>query len=107
MYFDTDHHEGQFNVNPPQSLINAVCAGSRSGGSTQTLVVTHGSAKRPSLLEAILESPEVVIDVLSNDQVLSEIPVLGTAFKICKAVDDVRNRAFAAKLARLLQRLRP
>jgi len=57
--------------------------------------------ERP-LLEATLETSEVVIDALVADKVLSEIPIIGTAIKICKAVDDIRNRAFASKLARFV-----
>ena len=51
-----------------------------------------------SVLEAFLETSEVVADILTDDQVLSGIPIIGTAFKALKAVDSVRERAFAAKL---------
>lgn len=58
----------------------------------------RASTERP-ILEAALETTEVVADAIAHGDVLSEIPVIGTAFKICRAVDAVRDRAFAAKLA--------
>lgn len=53
--------------------------------------------ERP-VIEAVLESGEVLIDTLMREDVLSEIPVVGTAFRICKAADSIRDKAFAAKL---------
>lgn len=60
--------------------------------------------ERP-LLEASLENAEAIIDTLSSDNVLSEIPVVGTAIKICKSADSIRNRVFTAKLERFLKGL--
>lgn len=60
------------------------------------------SKSRP-LLEAFLETSEVMADVLVQDKVLAEIPVVGTALKVCKAYDDLRNRAFVAKLTRFVE----
>jgi hypothetical protein len=57
------------------------------------------------LLEATLEGFEVVVDALMKDEVLASIPFIGTAVKLCKAVDDIRNRAFATKLARFVTTL--
>nr|VFK56365.1 MAG: hypothetical protein BECKTUN1418F_GA0071002_108610 [Candidatus Kentron sp. TUN]VFK58736.1 MAG: hypothetical protein BECKTUN1418D_GA0071000_10889 [Candidatus Kentron sp. TUN]VFK62653.1 MAG: hypothetical protein BECKTUN1418E_GA0071001_108410 [Candidatus Kentron sp. TUN] len=54
-------------------------------------------SERP-ILEAILETSEVVADIVTDDQVLSGIPVIGTAFKVLKAVNAIRDRVFAAKL---------
>jgi hypothetical protein len=56
------------------------------------------STDRP-VAEAILESGEVTIDVLMQGDALAEIPFIGTAIKICKAIDNIRDRAFAAKIA--------
>lgn len=56
-------------------------------------------------LEATLETSEAVIDALTDDKMLAEIPVIGTAIKVCKAIDDLRNRAFIAKLARFVSTL--
>lgn len=50
------------------------------------------------ILEATLEGAEVIADVLMKGEVIAEIPIIGTAFKLCKAVDSVRDRAFIAKL---------
>lgn len=57
------------------------------------------------ILEAVLESTEVVADAIAHGDILSEIPVIGTAFKICKAAGTIRDRAFAAKLARFASEL--
>lgn len=57
------------------------------------------SKDRP-ILEAILESSEVIVDALMHGDVLADIPVFGTAFKICKAADSIRDRALASKLMR-------
>jgi hypothetical protein len=57
--------------------------------------------ERP-LLEAALENAEVIVDALSDDGVLKEIPVIGTAVKVCKAIDTIRDRLFVAKLKRFL-----
>lgn len=54
--------------------------------------------ERP-ILEATLEGAEVIADVLMKGEVIAEIPIIGTAFKLCKAADSVRDRAFIAKLA--------
>jgi hypothetical protein len=57
------------------------------------------------LVEAALENVEAVVDAATNDEVLKNIPVIGTAVKLCKAGDDIRNRIFAAKITRFLQTL--
>ena len=57
------------------------------------------------IVEASLESVEVVADVLTRGDVLAEIPVFGTAIKICRAADAIRDRAFAVKLAKFVQNL--
>ena len=54
------------------------------------------------LLELALESSEMIADGLLDNDVLKEIPVVGTAIKICKAADNFRNRLFIAKLQRFL-----
>jgi hypothetical protein len=50
------------------------------------------------LLEASLESAEVIVDAVVNDEVLKEIPVVSIAISICKGIESIRNRVFAAKL---------
>lgn len=56
-------------------------------------------SKDRTVLEAVLESSEVVADTFMKGDFIAEIPIIGTAFKICKAADTMRERAFAAKLA--------
>jgi len=56
---------------------------------------------RPEL-EAALTSGEVVADALMRGDVLADVPIIGTAFKLLKAADNIRDRAFATKLSRFL-----
>ena len=51
------------------------------------------------LLEATLANVDVAIDAITSNEAIAAIPVIGTAFKVCKGLDDLRSRAFAAKLA--------
>lgn len=53
-------------------------------------------------LEATLQNIEVAVDAATANDVIASIPVIGTAFKICKGIDDLRSRAFAAKLDRFV-----
>ncbi|MDO9372658.1 MAG: hypothetical protein Q7U07_08750 [Gammaproteobacteria bacterium] len=57
------------------------------------------------IVEAALESSEVIADALMHGDVLAEVPLIGTAIKICKAADAIRDRAFAIKLMRFVQNL--
>lgn len=61
--------------------------------------------KNRTIVEATLESGEVITDILMRGEVLAEIPLIGTAIKICKAADTIRDRAFAIKLSRFVQNL--
>ena len=54
--------------------------------------------KERNLLEAALLNIEVVVDAATTNDAIASIPVIGTAFKVCKAIDDIRARALAAKL---------
>ncbi len=57
------------------------------------------------VLEASLESGEVAVNILTHGDVLAEVPLIGTAIKICKAADAIRDRAFAMKLSRFVKQL--
>ena len=57
------------------------------------------------VVEATLESGEVVADILMRGDALAEIPLIGTAIRICKAADTIRDRAFAIKLSRFVLNL--
>ena len=52
-----------------------------------------------------MENVEAVVDAATNDEVLKNIPVVGTAVKLVKAAGDIRDKIFAAKLTRFLQAL--
>lgn len=51
-------------------------------------------------LEAFLESTESAVDIALNGDVLAEVPVVGLAVKVARAIDSVRDRALIAKLSR-------
>lgn len=58
-----------------------------------------------TVLEASLETSEAAIDLLASNEVLADIPIVGTALKILKAADSVRDRAFSMKLERFAKPL--
>ena len=49
-------------------------------------------------LEAALQNLEATVDLLVDNELTRAIPVVGTAFKIAKGIDDLRSRALLAKL---------
>ncbi|MFN7156106.1 MAG: hypothetical protein ACK4OE_20750 [Acidovorax sp.] len=58
-------------------------------------------AQRPAdrnFLEAALDNVEVLLDAATENEAVKSIPILGTAIKLCKGYDDLRNKAFAAKV---------
>lgn len=58
-------------------------------------------AQRPAdrnFLEAALDNVEVLLDAATENEAVKAIPILGTAIKLCKGYDDLRNKAFAAKI---------
>lgn len=58
-----------------------------------------------NFLEAVLENIEVAVDAVTDNEAVASIPVVGTAIKVCKGIDDLRARAFAAKLERFVSSL--
>lgn len=58
--------------------------------------------KDRNFLEATLQNIEVAVDAATSNEAIASIPVIGTAFKVCKGIDDLRARAFAAKLERFV-----
>lgn len=61
--------------------------------------------KERPLLEAALENTEVVVDQLISNDLIKDIPLVGTALKACKAVADIRDKLFLAKISRFLTEL--
>jgi len=57
------------------------------------------------LLEAVLENTEVVADQFISNNLVKDIPFVGTALKACKAVADVRDKLFLAKISRFITEL--
>lgn len=54
-------------------------------------------------LEAILEAGESAADLLTDNEAVRAVPVVGTALRLLKGVDDLRDRALAAKLERFFR----
>jgi hypothetical protein len=50
------------------------------------------------LVEAFLQNVEAAADLLTDNEAVKAIPVVGTAVKLCQGLDDIRARALAAKL---------
>ncbi|WP_392476798.1 hypothetical protein [Nostoc sp. C110] len=61
--------------------------------------------KDKPLEEAFLENTEVLIDQFISNDLVKDIPVFGTALKICKGVADISNRIFLAKISRFITKL--
>ena len=61
--------------------------------------------KEHILLEAALENVEALIDTSVDNEILKNIPFVGTVFKIIKGTSDIRDRLFAAKILRFIQTL--
>lgn len=56
----------------------------------------------PHFFEALLENAEAAADLLTDNEMVKAIPVVGTAVKLCKGFDDIRSRVLAAKLQAFL-----
>ena len=63
--------------------------------------MTKPKKDRP-FLEAFMSNGEAAIDFVTKSDAIKAVPVVGTAFKLLKGLDDIRSRLFAAKLARFL-----
>ncbi len=61
--------------------------------------------KERPLLEAVLENTEVIVDQFISNDLVKDIPLVGTALKSCKAVADIRDKLFLAKISRFLTEL--
>ncbi len=59
--------------------------------------------KNRHFLEAFLEGSEAAIDLATDNEAVKAVPVIGTALRILHGVDDLRSRAFAAKLHKFIQ----
>lgn len=53
-------------------------------------------------LEAFLTGTEAVADVIMNGELITSIPFVGLAWKSAKAMDDIRDRLFMAKVGRFM-----
>jgi hypothetical protein len=63
--------------------------------------MTKPKKDRP-FLEAFMANGEAAIDLVTKNDAIKAVPVIGTVFKLLKGLDDIRSRLFAAKLARFL-----
>jgi len=59
--------------------------------------------KERHFLEAFLEGGEAVVDLLTDNEAVKAVPVIGTAIKVLKGLDDARDRALAAKLEKFIR----
>lgn len=64
------------------------------------MLVAH--AKDRPALDATMSTAETVVSFLMKDEVISAIPIFGTALKAVKALDSIRDQMFVAKLQQFL-----
>lgn len=50
------------------------------------------------VLEAIMEGAEAAYDLASDNEAVKAVPIVGTAFKLLKGLDDLRSHALQKKL---------
>jgi hypothetical protein len=60
------------------------------------------ASKDRNFLEASMHVMEAGVDFGTENELVKAIPIVGTAFKIAKGLDDIRNRTLIAKLTRFL-----
>ena len=60
--------------------------------------ICMGKESNRHFLDALLSNVEVIIDNITDNELVRSIPVIGTAFKIVKGLDDVRSKALQSKL---------
>jgi len=58
-----------------------------------------------SLVEAASELSEAGFDQFLTSDLAKDTPIVGTAIKICTAIDNIRNRLYAAKLRAFISEL--
>jgi hypothetical protein len=61
-----------------------------------------GHDKERPFLEAALENIAAGVNLISGSEVLTAVPIVGTAFKVCRGIDDLRARVFVAKLEKFV-----
>jgi hypothetical protein len=80
------------------------CPGNVIERSTRNMPSDQGKRnvrERPTP-EFLLEMGELALDMITTSDVVKEFPVVGSAFKFVKAMDDVRSRLLAKKIDRFL-----
>jgi len=55
-----------------------------------------------SLLEVVMEGGEAIVDLFTTNEAVREVPVVGTAFKVLKGLDDLRSRILQTKLLKFV-----
>jgi len=56
-------------------------------------------------ISIISDNAEVIVDSLIENEILKEIPVIGTSINIIKAVNSIRDNAYLNKVKRFLEHL--
>jgi hypothetical protein len=55
-----------------------------------------------NFLEAFLQGAEAGLDLATDNEAVKAVPVVGTAFRLLKGLDDLRDRALQAKLMKFI-----
>jgi len=67
--------------------------------------MTSGKRAKEKLAEASAGVAEVVVDLVTNNPVVKEIPVLGTAVKLAQAAASMRDQIFLNKVKHFIEHL--
>jgi len=60
------------------------------------------SKSERNFIEAAMEAGEAGIDLLTDNEAVKAVPVVGLAFKLLKGLDDLRSRILMAKLKKFI-----
>lgn len=60
------------------------------------------SKKDRNFLEAFMEGAEASVDLMIDNEAIKAVPVVGTAFKLAKGLDDIRSRVLIAKIEKFI-----
>lgn len=98
----TNHSSGPYDRAPPSRLACALAAAALRKKSCEQQPAPMSDRRERNFLEAFLEGGEAIIDLATENEAVKAVPVIGTAVKLLKGMDDMRSRALAAKLTKFL-----
>jgi hypothetical protein len=58
-----------------------------------------------NIKDLLADNSEVLLDSLIDNEILKEIPILGSSLKIIRGVQSIRDRAYLSKIKRFVDHL--